>query len=75
MKSAIELMIVRKVKELRLQSGTSMAALADPLDVNYQFISQIEDETSSKAYNIDHVNSIAKFFKCTLWELIPQKPI
>ena len=75
MKSRITLIIAQKVKELRLKSGFSMADLAERLDVTYQFISQIEDETSTKGYNIDHLNEIAKIFKCDLWDLIPQKPI
>ena len=75
MKSRINLIIARKVKELRLESGFSMADLAERLDVTYQFISQIEDETSTKGYNIDHLNEIAKILKCDLWDLIPQKPL
>ncbi len=75
MKSRIKLIIARKVKELRLESGFSMADLAERLDVTYQFISQIEDETSTKGYNIDHLNEIAKILKCDLWDLIPQKPL
>ena len=75
MKSRIKLIIARKVKELRLESGFSMADLAERLDVTYQFISQIGDETSTKGYNIDHLNEIAKILKCDLWDLIPQKPL
>ena len=62
MKSEIELYIIRKVKERRIQINISQRYLADCLNVSQSFIQQIEDENTSIAYNIDHLNAVAKMF-------------
>ena len=66
MKSEIELYIIRKVKERRIQINISQRYLADCLNVSQSFIQQIEDENTSIAYNIDHLNAVAKILKCSM---------
>lgn len=75
MKSAIELFVSQKVKELRLAKGWSHRYLGDCLNVSHTFIVQIENPNSDKAYNFDHVNALAKIFECSLWDLIPKYPL
>lgn len=75
MKSAIKLYTINKVKELRIKHEMSLRYFADCLNISHSYIHCIEDPTSDKAYNLDHLNEIAKLFRCALWELIPQNPL
>ncbi|WP_270516642.1 helix-turn-helix domain-containing protein [Sanguibacteroides sp. AM78-02pH3A] len=75
MKSNIELYTVQKVKEHREDADMSIRYFADCLNVSHQFISKIEDATSDKAYNLDHLNEIAKILKCSPRDFLPEKPL
>ena len=73
MKSAIELYIVQKVKEHRKKRKMSQRYLADCLNVSQSFIRNIENENDDTAYNIDHLNEIAKIFDCSIRDFFPEK--
>ena len=73
MKSAIELYIVQKVKEQRKKRKMSQRYLADCLNVSQSFIRNIENENDDTAYNIDHLNEIAKIFDCSIRDFFPEK--
>ena len=73
MKSAIELYIVQKVKEQRKKRKMSQRYLADCLNVFQSFIRNIENENDDTAYNIDHLNEIAKIFDCSIRDFFPEK--
>ena len=73
MKSAIELYIVQKVKEQRKKRKMSQRYLADCLNVSQSFIRNIENENDDTAYNIDHLNEIAKIFDCSICDFFPEK--
>lgn len=75
MKSAIELFVSHKVKELRLARGWSHRYLGDCLNVSHTFIVKIEDTESDKAYNLDHINALAKIFECKIYDLLPPYPL
>ena len=73
MKSAIELYIVQKVKEQHKKRKMSQRYLADCLNVSQSFIRNIENENDDTAYNIDHLNEIAKIFDCSIRDFFPEK--
>lgn len=75
MKSAVEWYIVQKVKEQRKKLKMSQQYLADCLNVSQSFIRDIEKPTHSAAYNIDHLNAIAKVFGCSMRDLVPEHPL
>lgn len=75
MKSEIELFVIKKVKERRQELGISQRYLADCLNVSHSFIQQIEDEHTRAAYNLDHLNEIAKVLKCSLKDFMPELPL
>lgn len=75
MKSAIELFVSEKVKKLRLAKGWTFRYLGDCMDVDQSFIAHVEDPESDKAFNLDHINALAKIFECSIWNLIPQYPL
>lgn len=73
MKSQIELYIVQKVKEQRKKRKMSQRYLAGCLNVSQSFIRNIENENDDTAYNIDHLNEIAKIFDCSIRDFFPEK--
>ncbi len=75
MKSDIEFYIVQKVMEFRDKLDITQEEIADHLKVSQSFIHKIENPKFNNAYNFDHINAIAKLFKCSLWELIPKYPL
>ena len=75
MKSKIELYTIEKVKERREQLDMKLTYFADCMNMSHQFISKIEDATSDKAYNLDHLNEIAKILKCSPRDFLPEKPL
>lgn len=76
MKSKVELYTIEKVKEYRKKADNmSIRYFADCLNVSHQFICEIEKPEENAAYNLDHLNKIAKLLKCKLWDLIPEYPL
>ena len=75
MKSPLELYVSKKAKEHRLAKGWSLRYLADCMNVSHTFIKNIEDPESDKAYNLDHINMLAKVFECKISDLLPTYPL
>lgn len=75
MRSKVEIYIIEQVKRRRNERKWSQKYIADCINVSQSFIYKIESPKYDKAYNIDHLNELAKVFKCDLWDLIPKKPI
>ncbi len=75
MKSKIKLFVIERVKTRRHELGMSQRYLADCLNVSHSFIQQIEDPETNAAYNLDHLNEIAKVFKCSLKDFMPDQPL
>lgn len=73
MKSAIEL-YVSKIKEYQLAHKGSLRYLADCMNASHTFIKNIEDLESDKAYNLDHINLLAKVFECKISDLLQPIP-
>jgi transcriptional regulator with XRE-family HTH domain len=71
----IEKYLIKKVKEKRKALGMSQLALAHELDVSEGFIGQVESPNFMTHYNLNHLNAIAKIFKCDIYDLLPQKPL
>lgn len=75
MKSAIELYVSKKAKEIRISKGWSIRYLADCMNVSHTFIENIENLSKASAYNLDHINMLAKVYDCNIYDLLPQKPL
>lgn len=73
--SKIEQYIIDKVREKRQKLGVSQAELARQLDVSEGFIGNVESPNYRAKYNINHLNAIAKVFKCSPREFWPKEPI
>lgn len=76
MRSAIEQYIIDKVREIRTAKKISQAAIAYGLGFeSTSYIGEIESSKSTDAYNIDHLNEIAKILDCSPKDFWPDKPL
>lgn len=71
----LDKLIAQRVKEKRDAIKLSQDDLAYEIDVQGQFIAQVEDPTNPSHYNLTHLNQIALYFECSLHDLIPANPI
>ena len=75
MKTAIEMFVIQKVKEMRIREGLSQAALADCLNLSKGFIGDVENPKSRAKYNLTHLNEIAKILNCSIGDFLPEQPL
>jgi len=75
LKSNFEWNIINRIREMRQQKGFSQEHLAATLDVTRGFIGQIETPLSPSKYSLDQLNALARLFKCSPKDFMPDKPI
>lgn len=76
MRSPIQQYIIDRVREKRQAKGISQEKLSIALGFESQgYISKIESQNYDDHYNIDHLNEIAKIFKCSPREFWPEEPL
>lgn len=73
--SPIEQYVIDKVREMRIAKGISQRELADLLDISNGFIGMAESTKKRAKYNLQHINDIAKVFKCSPKDLLPDKAL
>ena len=71
----IEKYVIEKVKQMRVSLGFSQADLAHKLDVSEGFIGNIENPNYPEKYNLRHLNELARIFKCSPKDFMPDKPL
>lgn len=74
-KSKIDIYVIDKVKEKRLERNLSQADLAYELGMSVGFIGKVESMKYTTHYNIKHLNELAKILKCNPQEFLPKKPV
>jgi transcriptional regulator with XRE-family HTH domain len=74
-KSKIDIYVINKVRERRIELNMSQADLAYELDMSVGFIGKIESNNYRSHYNLNHINELAKILKCSPQDFIPKKPI
>ena len=70
-KTNFELAVIDKVREKRTAMGLSQDDLAAALDLTRGFIGQIESPNYPAKYNLNHLNKLAKEFRCSPREFLP----
>lgn len=75
MKSKIDLYVINKVKEKRLEKEMSQLSLANELEVSVGFIGQVESPKFATRYNFQHINKLAKILQCSPQDFLPKKPL
>lgn len=66
---------MEKVKEKRLEFKMTQFELSLALGKNESFVGQIENDRKRIKYNINHINALAKIFKCSPRDFLPEDPI
>jgi len=74
LKTDIEAYVINKVKEKRVERNLSQSELAVQLNVSNGFIGQAESSKSPTKYNLNHINSLAIIFNCSVQEFLPKEP-
>ncbi|NML41180.1 helix-turn-helix transcriptional regulator [Chitinophaga sp. G-6-1-13] len=75
MKSKIDLYVIQKVKEKRLEMNLSQADLAHELGMSVGFIGKVESAQYPSHYNIKHLNLLARILQCSPQDFLPKKPL
>ena len=75
LKSKIDLFVINKVKEKRLEKKLSQAEIAYELDMSVGFIGKVESTRYPAHYNLKHLNDLAKILKCSPQDFLPKKPM
>lgn len=75
MKTKIDLYVIARVKEKRLEKNISQAELANDLGMSVGFIGKVESPKYPSHYNIKHLNQLAKILDCSPQEFLPKKPL
>ena len=73
-KSKIELYIIERVKERRIELKMSQSDLAFKLGLSYGFIGQVESKKYPAKYNINHLDKLAFIFGCSPKDFLPNIP-
>lgn len=75
LKSGIDLYIISQVKKKREDADLHQDDIAIHLNVSPAFISHIESPYQRAKYNNVHLNELAKLFKCSPKDFLPEKPL
>ena len=73
--SAIDRYVIQKVKDKRNALKYSQADLSYELGTSPSFIAQVERDSTKTKYSLDRLNQIARAFKCTIYEFLPEHPL
>jgi len=71
-KSKIDLYVIERVKRLRIEKELSQAQLAHLLDISVGYIGHVESPKFPAKYNLSHINKLAKIFKCSPKDFLPE---
>lgn len=71
----IEKYIIQLVKDKRIKEGLSQIVLSQKLNMSDSFVGHVETPRRRAKYNINHINALAKIFKCSPKDFMPEKPM
>ncbi len=74
-KYSIDQFIIARVRKMRLEHGYSQLDLAVHLELSSGYISHIESPRYRAKYNLGHLNELAKLFKCSPRDFLPDRPL
>lgn len=71
----IENYVIGKVKSMREKFGYTQIVLSQKLNMSDSFVGHVETPKRRAKYNINHLNALAKIFKCSPKDFMPEKPL
>ncbi len=75
LKNKIDWFIINQVREMRITKGISQDDVAVHLNLSKGYIGHIESPNFRAKYNTSHINELAKLFKCSPKDFLPEKPL
>jgi transcriptional regulator with XRE-family HTH domain len=75
MKSELDIYVANKVKTKRIEMKLSQEAFGDLNGLSQSYITHCESPKQHEKYNLKHIHAFAKFFKCSLYEFLPEYPL
>lgn len=71
----VDMYIINKVREMREEHNMTQATLSQALNMADSFVSNVESMKRRDKYNVNHLNQLAKIFKCSPRDFMPEKPL
>jgi len=71
----IEKYVIQFVKDKRTGAALSQIALSQKLNMSDSFVGHVETPKRRAKYNINHINALARIFKCSPKDFMPDKPL
>lgn len=71
----IEEHVIDRVKEKRNEFNLTQIALSQKLNMSDSFVGHVETPKRRAKYNLNHLNALAKLFKCSPRDFLPEKPL
>lgn len=75
MQSSIDQYVIEAVKKKRIEEGYVQEDLSIALGLSTNFVGQIENPKRRAKYNLQHLNKLAVFLKCSPRDFLPQEPL
>jgi transcriptional regulator with XRE-family HTH domain len=75
LKSKIDWYIVNQVRQMREDKELSQDDIALHLNLSKGYIGHIESPNFIAKYNTGHLNELAKLFKCSPKDFLPEKAL
>lgn len=72
--SPIEQYVIDRVREMRKERNLSQRDIAYQIDIDQSFLAAVESPKGRAKYNLNHLNDLAKLFKCSIKDFFPEKP-
>lgn len=73
--SKIDSYIIDQVRKMRIEHGYSQKDIANMIDISIGFMGDIESNKSKAKYSMEQLNELAKVFKCSPKDFLPDNPL
>lgn len=74
-RTTIDQYVIHKVKEMREAQNISQKELSIRMEFSEGFVGHVENPKRRDKYNLSHLNTLAKVFRCSIKDFMPDKPI
>jgi hypothetical protein len=75
LKNKIDWFIINQVREMRLSKSLYQDDIELHLNLSRWYVGHIESPSFIAKYNTGHLNELAKLFKCSPKDFMPEKPL
>ena len=73
--SEIEKFVIDKIRVMRQERKMSQEKLSLAIGLSHSFVGNVESPKQHDKYNLNHLNSIAAVFNCSMKDFFPDRPL